>query len=206
MLAAVPGLPDKVAEYSSHVPADRRAAALAAFRSGSVKVLVTSDAMARGMDVANVANVINYDPPVYPKTYVHRAGRTARAGEAGAVYTLLKPEDVVHFNGMVGKLEGAGMKQMKLQPEQLQPLRPALKEALQQVQQLLQQEKQEQQRQVKQQEQRQQQRRQDGPSKKGKETRGSVGVKQGHAEGEVGEVAAAEAVADVPKAKRVKKQ
>jgi ATP-dependent RNA helicase DDX51/DBP6 len=96
------------------------------------------------MDVASVANVINYDPPVYPKTYVHRAGRTARAGQSGAVYTLLKPEDVVHFNGMASKLQGGKVQQMRLQQEQLQPLRPALLEALQQVQQLLQQEKQEQ--------------------------------------------------------------
>ena len=43
-----------------------------------------SDAMTRGMDVAGVANVVNYDAPVYVKTYVHRAGRTARAGEPGA--------------------------------------------------------------------------------------------------------------------------
>lgn len=145
MLAAVPGLPDQVAEYSSHIPTDQRAAVLAAFKSGRVKVLVTSDAMARGMDVPRVANVINYDPPVYPKTYVHRAGRTARAGQSGSVCTLLKPEDVVHFNGMVGKLKGSGVKQLKLAPQQLQLLRPALKQALQEVQQLLQQEQQEQQ-------------------------------------------------------------
>ena len=46
-----------------------------------------SDAMTRGMDVAGVAAVVNYDAPVYVKTYVHRAGRTARAGEAaGALW------------------------------------------------------------------------------------------------------------------------
>ncbi|KAF6254695.1 P-loop containing nucleoside triphosphate hydrolase protein [Scenedesmus sp. NREL 46B-D3] len=144
MLAAVPGLPDKVAEYSSQLPPEQRAASLAAFRSGAARVLVTSDAMARGMDVASVANVINYDPPVYPKTYVHRAGRTARAGQAGAVYTLLKPEDVVHFNGMASKLQGGKVQQMRLQQAQLQLLRPALQDALLQVQQLLQHEKQEQ--------------------------------------------------------------
>ncbi|WIA32126.1 hypothetical protein OEZ86_002976 [Tetradesmus obliquus] len=71
MLAAVPGLPDKVAEYSSQLPPEQRAASLAGFRSGAIGVLVTSDAMARGMDVASIANVVNYDPPVYPKTYVH---------------------------------------------------------------------------------------------------------------------------------------
>lgn len=144
MLAAVPGLPDKVAEYSSQLPPEQRAASLAGFRSGAIGVLVTSDALARGMDVASIANVVNYDPPVYPKTYVHRAGRTARAGQAGAVYTLLKPEDVVHFNAMASKLQGSKVQQMRLPQEQLQPLRQALQEALQQVQQLLQQEKQEQ--------------------------------------------------------------
>lgn len=145
MLAAVPDLPYQVAEYSSHVTPAQRATTLAAFKSGSVKVLVTSDAMARGMDVASVANVVNYDPPAYPKTYIHRAGRTARAGQTGAVYTLLKPEDVVHFNSMVRKMHAASVKQVKLTPAQLQPLRPALKHALQEVQHLLDQEKQEQQ-------------------------------------------------------------
>jgi len=129
----VPELPDSVAEYSSLVAVNHRAAALAAFRSGLVKVLVTSDAMTRGMDLANVENVVNYDPPNYPKTYIHRAGRTARAGSTGSVYTLLKPEDVVHFNAMVSKLKGGKVATMKLQPAQLQPFRPAVHQALQQV-------------------------------------------------------------------------
>lgn len=55
-------------------------------------MLVASDAMTRGMDVEDVANVINYDAPVYAKTYVHRAGRTARAGRPGTVITLLRSE------------------------------------------------------------------------------------------------------------------
>ena len=48
-------------------------------------VLVASDAMTRGMDVEGIANVVNYDAPVYAKTYVHRAGRTARAGRTGVL-------------------------------------------------------------------------------------------------------------------------
>eukprot|EP00775_Hariotina_reticulata_P012953 gene12953-13082_t len=150
LLAAVPELPDKVAEYSSLVAAEQRAAALAAFRSGQVKVLVTSDAMTRGMDVPNVANVVNYDPPSYPKTYIHRAGRTARAGSTGSVYTLLKPEDVVHFNALVSKLRGRKVATMKLQPAQLQPFRPAVHQALQQVNQQLDEERRQQQQQQKQ--------------------------------------------------------
>eukprot|EP00879_Flechtneria_rotunda_P003684 GHRR01003922.1.p1 GENE.GHRR01003922.1~~GHRR01003922.1.p1 ORF type:complete len:553 (+),score=174.13 GHRR01003922.1:546-2204(+) len=142
MLAAVPDLHDLVAEYSSHVPANKRHEALVAFKAGTVKVLVTSDAMARGMHMSKVANVINYDPPVHPKTYIHRAGRTARAGEAGSVYTLLKLQDVVHFNSMISKLDGNAVIQLKLPPAELQPLWPALKQALQQVTELLQQGKQ----------------------------------------------------------------
>lgn len=62
--------------------------------AGRVQVLVASDAMTRGMDVEGVANVVNYDVPVYAKTYVHRVGRTARAGEAGRAFTLLLKREV----------------------------------------------------------------------------------------------------------------
>ena len=52
-------------------------------QSGAARVLVASDALARGMDVAGVGAVVNYDAPAFAKTYVHRAGRTARAGQHG---------------------------------------------------------------------------------------------------------------------------
>lgn len=65
---------------------------------GKVQVLVASDAMTRGMDVEGVANVINYDVPVYAKTYVHRVGRTARAGQAGRAFTLLIKKEVTTWN------------------------------------------------------------------------------------------------------------
>lgn len=72
LLAAVPGLPGAVAEYSSHVAPDAQAVALSGFKQGRVQTLVTSDAMARGMDVSGISCVVNYDPPTYPKTYIHR--------------------------------------------------------------------------------------------------------------------------------------
>ena len=53
-------------------------------------VLVCSDAMARGMDMPLVDHVINYDVPTHLQTYVHRVGRTARAGRRGKAFTLLK--------------------------------------------------------------------------------------------------------------------
>jgi ATP-dependent RNA helicase DDX51/DBP6 len=83
LLSAVASLKDAVVELSSQNSAAERAAALAAFRSGAARILVASDAMTRGMDIQSVANVVNYDAPIYAKTYVHRAGRTARAGRPG---------------------------------------------------------------------------------------------------------------------------
>ena len=53
-----------------------------------------SDAMARGMDVEGVEGVVNYEPPTRFKTYLHRVGRTARAGQRGVAYTLLAHEEV----------------------------------------------------------------------------------------------------------------
>ena len=56
--------------------------------------LICSDAMARGMDIDNVQYVISYDPPPYIKTYIHRVGRTARAGKEGIALTLLQKKEV----------------------------------------------------------------------------------------------------------------
>ena len=65
---------------------------LAAFSAGSVKVLVATDVAARGVHVDDVELVIHVDPPMEHKAYLHRSGRTARAGAEGAVVTLVLPE------------------------------------------------------------------------------------------------------------------
>lgn len=67
---------------------------LKAFREGKTQVLVSSDAMTRGMDVEAVQNVINYDKPAHIKTYIHRAGRTARAGQSGRCFTMVHKDEV----------------------------------------------------------------------------------------------------------------
>ena len=61
-----------------------RVRALNAFRSGHVRILVATDIAARGIDVPNISHVVNYDLPNEPESYVHRVGRTARAGAGGA--------------------------------------------------------------------------------------------------------------------------
>ena len=68
-----------------------RTRALAAFAAGTVPVLVT-DIAARGIHVDGIDQVVHFDPPAGPKAYLHRSGRTARAGAAGTVITLVLPE------------------------------------------------------------------------------------------------------------------
>ena len=67
---------------------------LSEFRSGETPVLVATDIAARGIDVKDVRLVINYDLPEEPEVYVHRIGRTARAGAAGQAIALCSPEEI----------------------------------------------------------------------------------------------------------------
>jgi ATP-dependent RNA helicase RhlE len=71
----------------------QRQAALAGFRSGDFQVLVATDVAARGLDITRVSHVINYEVPNYPQDYVHRIGRTARAGSSGHALTLVSPRE-----------------------------------------------------------------------------------------------------------------
>ena len=70
-----------------------RQQALNSFRKGGIKVLVATDIAARGIDVDDISHVINYDLPMEPESYVHRIGRTARAGAAGIAYSLCDREE-----------------------------------------------------------------------------------------------------------------
>ena len=70
-----------------------RQAALAAFRSGKLRVLVATDIAARGIDIDGVSHVVNFDLPNEPETYVHRIGRTARAGKDGRAISLCAPDE-----------------------------------------------------------------------------------------------------------------
>jgi ATP-dependent RNA helicase DeaD len=63
------------------------------FRAKKLKLLVATDIMARGIDVENLTHVINYSPPADPESYIHRIGRTARAGETGIAITLFTPQE-----------------------------------------------------------------------------------------------------------------
>lgn len=82
-----------------------RQAALTAFKTGECKVLVATDIAARGIDIAGLSHVINYDMPMEPEAYVHRIGRTGRAGRDGTAISFCCIDEVKQL-GQVEKLIG----------------------------------------------------------------------------------------------------
>lgn len=82
------------------MPQDKRNAAMASFKAGEVPILVATDVAARGIDVPNVSHVINFDLPRKADVYLHRIGRTGRAGAKGTAISLVEAHDF----GMVAKV------------------------------------------------------------------------------------------------------
>ena len=78
----------------------QRTAALQAFRSGQVKLLVATDIAARGIDVSGVSHVINFELPNVPEQYVHRIGRTARAGAEGVAISFVADDERAYLRGI----------------------------------------------------------------------------------------------------------
>lgn len=83
-----------VAVLHSNRSQNQRIEALEGFKSGKYEVMVATDIAARGIDVAGVSHVINYDIPQHPEDYVHRIGRTGRAAQAGDAFTLVGREEM----------------------------------------------------------------------------------------------------------------
>ena len=70
------------------------------FRNGNINILVATDVAARGLDIDNVDVIINYDVPQNIDDYIHRIGRTARAGKKGFAFTLVSKDEIARFNNI----------------------------------------------------------------------------------------------------------
>ena len=79
---------------------NQRIEALAGFKSGKYEIMVATDIAARGIDVAGVSHVINYDVPQHPEDYVHRIGRTGRAQQTGDAFTLVIADEASKLTGI----------------------------------------------------------------------------------------------------------
>ena len=78
----------------------QRLQALEGFRRGTYQILVATDLAARGLDIERISHVVNYDVPGCPEDYVHRVGRTARAGADGEALTLMTPAETAQMRGI----------------------------------------------------------------------------------------------------------
>lgn len=118
----------------------QRTRALASFAKGEVQALVATDVAARGIHVDGVAAVVHYDSPEDHKTYIHRSGRTARAGEGGVVVSLLLPDQVrdarkmqrqVGLDEPVTKPDAPAMRELSSAPSKPKPAaQPAQQERI----------------------------------------------------------------------------
>jgi ATP-dependent RNA helicase RhlE len=86
----------------------QRNSALSGFRTGQTRVLIATDIAARGIDVTGIAHVVNYDLPQCSDDYIHRIGRTGRAGAKGRAVSLLTPEDRQQWREISRLLEKTG--------------------------------------------------------------------------------------------------
>jgi ATP-dependent RNA helicase RhlE len=112
----------------------QRTEALAGFKSGRFHVLVATDIAARGIDIEELSHVINFDVPHVPEDYVHRVGRTARAGATGDAFTFVSPEergDLRAIERAVGKsIAQRALPALPVAPRAAEPLEIPLRDRL----------------------------------------------------------------------------
>ncbi|GAC15698.1 ATP-dependent RNA helicase SrmB [Aliiglaciecola lipolytica] len=105
------------------MPQDKRNSALQRFKDGEINILLATDVASRGIDVDNISHVINYDLPRSADIYVHRIGRTGRAGKKGTAISLAE----AHEMGIIAKIERYTKQRLKRRV--IEDLRPKNKEA-----------------------------------------------------------------------------
>lgn len=90
----------------------KRMSVLNKFKNGRVEILVATDVAARGLDISGVSHVYNFDVPQDPESYVHRIGRTGRAGKTGVAVSFITPREMPHLN-LIEKVTKSKMNRMK---------------------------------------------------------------------------------------------
>lgn len=90
----------------------KRSSVLKKFKAGTIEVLVATDVAARGLDISGVTHVYNFDIPQDPESYVHRIGRTGRAGKQGLAYTFVTPREI----GQLKNIERTTKRSMERKP------------------------------------------------------------------------------------------
>ncbi|XP_015246104.1 PREDICTED: ATP-dependent RNA helicase DDX51-like [Cyprinodon variegatus] len=130
-----------VAEFSSRLSPGERKSTLKDFEQGKIQLLISTDAAARGIDINGVKCVLNYDAPQYIRTYVHRVGRTARAGKSGLAFTFLLRVQETIFLQMVKDAGSPGIQKQIIKPESLKGMEARYEEILQELADVIKEEK-----------------------------------------------------------------
>ncbi|MBW0483531.1 hypothetical protein O181_023246 [Austropuccinia psidii MF-1] len=120
--------------FSSELkPADRKKI-LAEFQAGNISMLICSDVIARGLDMPSVKHVINYDSPVDARKYVHRVGRTARAGGSGTAWSLVESQEAKYVKDFLqvamGEAVWCKLQRIRIKHPDVKYLVPAYEAAL----------------------------------------------------------------------------
>ncbi|XP_073334870.1 ATP-dependent RNA helicase DDX51 [Pagrus major] len=123
----------QAAEFSSRLSPGERKRTLKEFEQGKIQLLISTDAAARGIDINGVKCVVNYDAPQYIRTYIHRIGRTARAGKAGLAFTFLLGVQEKNFLQMVVEAGSPGIQKQIVKPENLKGMEARYKQTLQEL-------------------------------------------------------------------------
>ncbi|BGP58105.1 ATP-dependent RNA helicase dbp6 [Rhodotorula sphaerocarpa] len=123
-----------VRAFSSDLAPSERHKVLRDFKKGEIHMLICSDLIARGIDIPNVSHVISYDIPVDMRKYVHRVGRTARAGKQGDAWSLVEEPEVAPFRSIMSKAQHyAKIERVRVKDQAVEPFVPAYQTALERL-------------------------------------------------------------------------
>ncbi|KZT17993.1 DEAD-domain-containing protein [Neolentinus lepideus HHB14362 ss-1] len=112
-----------VRAYSSDLAPGERKTILEKFKRGGVNMIVASDLISRGIDISSVAHVVSYDVPVDMRKYIHRVGRTARAGRGDDAWTLVEEQEARYFKSVLNGADHLGrVKRVKVAERDTQDL------------------------------------------------------------------------------------